>query len=159
MTIYQTAFAKGTRIMPEPDGSEVMSVRMEFSLTAALAATDVVEFGFLPQNCVPIDWMIDNDDLDSGATITTDFGILTAAGTAVSAATADGGAKWLTASAQLQAPLATSLLRPLTNAHLRVVPDAVTKRKIGMVIIAGPSTAVTGLIGVTLMYRGAYLGQ
>lgn len=153
MAILKTDYAKGFLHMPEPAGAEVVSVRMEFNLAAALAAADVVEFGFLPQNCMPVDYMIDNDDLDTGATATFDFGILTAAGTAVSAAAADGGAKWLTASAALQGVTNT---RPTISAHTRVQADPTTARKIGMVMAAGPTTASAGKIGVTFSYRAAH---
>jgi hypothetical protein len=156
MAVFQTDYAKGIRPMPIAQGAEVLAVRMEFNLTAALAAADIVEFGFLPEDHLPVDYLIDNDDLDTGATITTDFGILTAAGTAVSAAAADGGAKWLTASALLQAATNT---RPTSNSHTRCSPAATTRRKVGMVIVAGPSTSTTGKIGVTLFYRAATYGQ
>lgn len=155
MTIYQTDYAKGVRQMPVAKGSELLAVRMKFALVAALAAADVIEFGFLPEDHVPVDYVIDNDDLDSGATITADVGLLTAAGTAVSAAAADGGAKWLTASTGLRA---AGLTGPTGVAHTRVAPSATSRRKVGMVIAAGPSTATTGEIGVTLFYRAAAYG-
>lgn len=155
MAVLQTDYAKGIRPMPVAQGAEVIAVRMEYSLAAALAAADVIEFGFLPEDHVPVDYMIDNDDLDAGATITADFGLLTAAGTAVSAVAADGGAKWLTASALLQTATNT---RPTANTHTRVTPSATSRRKVGMVIAAGPSTASTGKIGVTLFYKAAAYG-
>jgi len=155
MAILQTDYAKGIRPMPVAQGAEVIAVRMEYSLAAALAASDVIEFGFLPADHVPVDYLIDTDDLDSGATITTDFGLLTSAGTAVSTATADGGAKWLSADTGLRS--ATNL-RPTANTITRVQPSS-SNRKVGMVIAAGPSTATTGKIGVTLLYRAAKYGQ
>jgi hypothetical protein len=155
MTIYQTDYAKGVRQMPQPMGSEVVNVRMEFALSAALGANDVVEFGFLPQDCVPVDFEIDSDDLDSGTTATVDFGLLTAAGTAVSDAAADGGAKWLTADDALQT---ASFTRAASQAHKRVVASSTTARKIGMVLAAGPTTAATGKIGVSFSYRAAHHG-
>lgn len=155
MAVLKSDYAKGVRPMPVARGAEVIAVRMQYALAAALAAADIIEFGFLPEDHVPVDYFIDNDDLDSGTTITADFGILTAAGTAVSALAADGGAKWLTASTLLQA---AGLTRSSGVAHTRVVPSSSTRRKVGMVIAAGPSTASTGTIGVTLLYRASHYG-
>lgn len=155
MAVFQTDYAKGIRPMPVAQGAEIISVRMEFSLTAALAAADIIEFGFLPADHVPVDYVIDNDDLDSGATVTTDFGILTSAGTAVSTAAADGGAKWESAGTWLRGVVPA---RPVTNPVFRVEPSS-ANRKVGMVMAAGPSTASSGKIGVTLTYRAAHYGD
>lgn len=155
MAVLKSDYAKGIRPMPIARGAEVLAVRLTYALAAALAANDVIEFGFLPEDHVPVDYFIDNDDLDTGATITADFGLLTAAGTAVSAVAADGGAKWLTASALLQT---AGLTRSAGVAHTRVTPSASSRRKVGMVIAAGPSTAVAGIIGVTFLYRASHYG-
>ena len=69
MAILQTDYAKGIRPMPIAQGAEVISVRMAFALAAVLAAADVIEFGFLPADHVPVDYIIDTDDLDSGTTV------------------------------------------------------------------------------------------
>lgn len=155
MAILQTDYAKGIRPMPIAQGAELISVRMAFVLAAALAAADVIEFGFLPADHVPVDYIIDTDDLDSGTTVTTDFGILTSAGTAVSALTADGGAKWLTADTFMRG---VTNQRPTASPMFRTLPSS-ANRKIGMVMIAGPTTASSGIVGVTLMYRAAKYGQ
>lgn len=158
MAILKTDYAKGVRPMPIAKGSEVVSVRMVLVLAAALAAADVIEFGFLPEDHVPVDYFIDNDDLDTnvGPTLAADFGLLTAAGTAVSAAAADGGAKWLAASTTLQG---AALTRPAGVAHTRVTPSSTGRRKVGMVITTGPATGVAaGNIGVTFLYRAANQG-
>lgn len=153
MAIYKTDNAAGIRPAPESDDVCLVSVRAEFSLSAALAAADVVQLAELPAGFVVTDFILDCDDLDAGATVTADLGVLDAAG-AVSAAAADGG-KWLTADTSLRAASVTRM-----SAQSVAVQQAILRmsksdspRKIGLNIVAGPTTASSGKIGLTLTYR------
>src|SRR5262249_4243576 len=121
-----------------------------------LANGDTFFACFLPDQCIPVDWTLDVDDLDSNGTptIAFDFGILTAAQTGVSTATADGGAKWASAATTAQAGGA---LRPTTVATWRP-QSALANRAVGLVLSAGAATFQAGKIGVTLTYRQAYQG-
>ena len=65
MATFKSAYATGVKKMPTPAGSEVVSVRMVVALTTAAAGNDMVQFGELPEDCIPVDWMLDYDDLGS----------------------------------------------------------------------------------------------
>ena len=157
MTTQKSDYAKGLRQFPFPGGSESVSVRAEITLTAALAGVgDILQFGELPDGCVVTDWSIDSDDLDTGATLAVDFGLLTAAGTAVSAAAADGG-KWLAASTALQAASFTRMSAgtvAVQTAIARMAP-ATGKRMVAAVTTAAGAGGVGNKIGVSLTYRAA----
>lgn len=159
MSTLKTKFINGQEPMPTPVGSEVVSVRMEYDLAAALAASDVLEFGLLPAGCVPVDWDIDTDQLDTNGTPTlaADIGILDSAGTAISTAAADGGGKWASA---LAVGHAAALTRAATIYHKRVTSDDVNDRTVAAVISTGPATgAASGKIALTLSYRAAYQSE
>jgi len=159
MALKQTDYATGVRPMPVAKGSEILSVRMEYSLAAALALNDVIEMGLLPEDHVPVDWDVDTDDLDTNGApaIAFDVGILNAGKTAVSTAAADGGAKW---AAGLTTAQAGGLVRAAATAHKRVTPSPTSRRSVGLVIGTGPATgAATGKIALTLHYRAAKYGQ
>lgn len=156
MATVKSDFAKGLRQLPQPSGSETVSARMQITLAAAIGAADILQFGELPDGCVVEGWVVDNDDLDTGATLALDLGILDAAGTAVSAAAADGG-KWLAASTVAQAAAVTRASAgtvAVQTAMLRMAP-AVTKRMLGAVATAAGAGGVGNKIGLTVSYRAA----
>jgi len=158
MSLLQTNYAKGIYPMPTADDSDVIAVRMEYSLAAALALNDVIEMGPLPADHVPVDCVLDADDLDTNGapTITLSVGILNAGKTAISTAAADGGAAWIAASTVAQAG---GLVRPTVSAITRVAPDAANDRPMGVLVAAGPATgAATGKVGLTVMYRASSYG-
>lgn len=158
MALLQTLYAVGTIPMPIPKGPEVVSARLVYDSTilANFAINDVIELGFLPADCVPVDWIIDNDDMDSSGSpaVVIDFGILNAGKTAVSTATADGGAKWLTGSTQLQA---AGVLRATTVPTWRTLPSS-SARSIGIVVTTASATFAEGKVAVTFKYRAARQG-
>lgn len=146
----------GTRPMPDPMGSEVVSIRVTAQIDGQGAIGDVVQLCKLPAGCLPIDWEIDTDLL--GATMTLDFGVIIA--NAVSAAAADGG-KWLTASAGLQAAAfieRRAQTAAVVTALARMTPGN-AERALGFVVIAaGTTSAVAAIVGLKLTYRAAYTG-
>jgi hypothetical protein len=155
MALRKTDHAAGTKIMPTPTtADDTMSVRMEYSLGGAVIANgDVIYFGDLPENCVVVDWAIDNDDLDAGATLSGDLGILNAAKTAVDTAAANGGA-WLSNSTSLQAAAFTRMSAQTVAIQTAIarMTASQTPRPVGFVAEAAGNTT-TGLIGLTLTYR------
>lgn len=157
MATLKSDFAKGLLQLPQPSGSEVISVRMAIDVAALIAIGDVLQFGQLPDGCVVTDWIIDNADVDTGNTLTVDLGLLNAAGTAISSAAADGG-KWLTASTALQAASATRFsaqTAAIQTALLKMTKTAAA-RMIAMVgIAAATSTVLPGQVGLTVSYRAA----
>lgn len=156
MATLKTSYASGIYPMPIAQGAEIITVRLVYNLAAVLAISDVVQFGFLPQDHVPVDYVIDNDDLSSTAAGAFDFGLLDATGLAVSSAAADGGAKWLTASTVVQAAAFT---RASTSSHLRVTPSSTSARIIGAVMTAACTVTTTGVFAVLFSYKAAAYGQ
>lgn len=158
MALTQSDLAKGILQMPEPQGGEILSVKAKFTVTPAAAL--VLELGQLPVGCVPTDWIIDADDLDSGATVTFDFGILTAAKTAVDTGATSGGAAWLAASTLAQAG---GVVRPTTKATFRTAartstptgdtPAAAQLRSVGLLFTGTFAGAQSGDIEIQLDYR------
>jgi hypothetical protein len=137
-----------------PAGSEVVAVRFAVDLTTAdLAVNRIGEIGVLPAGCVPVQMIVDSDDLDTNATptIAMSFGVLNAAGTALSTAADDGGAAWATGVTVGQAGGAVV---PMSRA-LQRVNQAQADRKIGVSVTAGAATAAAGTLGLTLLYRAA----
>lgn len=159
MAIIKSAYRNGSKNMPTPSGPEVVTVYTEVALTAAqVAAGNVVQCFDLPANCLPVGYAINNDDLDSGATPTlvADFGILDAAGVAISIAAADGGDEWIDGSAALQAAALT--LHTASRASfdvLKSVQKSDVDRIVALVIMVAPATAAAGGVGVEFSYRAA----
>ena len=164
MALTQSEYASGIYAMPEPSGAEVLSIKKKFTVTPAAAM--VLELGQLPVGCIPVDWVIDTDDLDSGATITFDFGILVAAKTSVDTGATSGGAAWLAASTLAQAG---GVVRPTTNATFRTAartstptgdtPAAAQLRSVGLAFTGTFAGAQAGDIEITLHYRAAHFGS
>lgn len=159
MALKQTNMALGITPQPTPKGSEEIAFRIEYdsAVGGALANGDVIEFCFLPEDCLPVDWSLDVDDLDSNGSPTIAFGVglLNAGKTAVSTAGADGGAAWAAAQTTAQAG---GVLRPSTVATWRCSP-LTTRRSVGLVLTAGPATFQAGKVGFTFCYRQAYQGK
>ena len=144
----------GRKPVPTPAGAEVLATRFTLDLaTADLALNTIGLVGYLPAGCVPLDVYVDGTDMDSGAAaMVLQVGVLNAAGTALSAAAADGGGQWGATTAANTA--FTQRLTFAGNAMASVV-KASTDRQIGVLVATAPTTAVAGTLGVTLLYRAA----
>lgn len=134
----------------------VIACRREFSLTEALEDNDVIYFGDLPAGHVPVDVIVDADELDTGVdAIVLEAGLLNAGKTAVDT-TASGGASWIGGSTLGQA---AGIARATGVAITRVAVDNVNDRAYGVQVTTAPGTgATTGKIGFTLLYRAAVFG-
>lgn len=157
MPILKNDFSNGIKMQPIGADSDVVSMRLEYDLAAALVLNDVLDLGFLPAGHVPVDVMMLSDDVDTGATplIILSCGILNAAKTAISSAAADGGAAWIVSSTVGQAG---GLVRPTTVAIGRVATSE-SPRSVGIHITAAPATGTaTGKIGLILSYRPSCYG-
>ncbi len=135
-----------------PAGTEVVAVRYELDLTTGdLALNTIGQIGLLPAGCVPVDLLIDGDDLDTGAAaLVMQFGIWDGAGANLSVLAADGGKHWGTSTA-----VNTDFLQRITpngNAMSRVLP-AQADRRLGVKVTTAPTTPAAGKLGVTLLYR------
>lgn len=157
MARINSPFAAGQLQVPtNASGNVECHVRAEITLAAAVASGDVLAFLPLPAGYVVTDWALDNDDCDTGTTLAVDLGCLTAAGTAVSSAAADGG-KWLTASTALQAAAYTAASAgsaAVKTALARMTP-ASTDRMIALVATAAGAGGVGAKIGLSVTLKSA----
>lgn len=155
-TYYQTNSGKGTHPAPIGAESELLAVRVEFNLSAALVLNDIIEMMVLPADHVLRDFIVDCDDLDTNGapTIKLDAGIMSGTpGTVDLARTV--GTEILAADTIAQTG---GLVRLTNKASVRVAP-ASTDRSIGVKVNTAPATgAATGKIGITMMYSPARYG-
>lgn len=164
MANFQSDYAKGLRPMPTPQGAEMVCVRMLVAVSAALAANDILEFGELPVDCVPVDYILDPTDIDSASGTTISLGIANAGKTDLDTSADNGGAVWLSASTAGQTGV---LARPTTRACVSSAPrqpnpssgsPAGAQLRMVAAKIAAVGTSVAGTVGLTLMYRAAHYG-
>jgi len=154
MANHKSDYAKGIRQMPVAGGSELVSIRMEVSLPASHALNDIVEFGELPQDHVPVDFVLDSAALAASAMVLA-VALLNAGKTDLSADADDGGASWLTGST---IGVAGGIARPTVRAMWLTKPKPATKRMVGAKITTGGVTPAAGVLALTLIYRAAAHG-
>lgn len=120
-----------------------------FSLPAALAAGDTVDFLYLPARCVPSGLTIAPDDLDSGTTATYKVGIYDP--TAGNPTSDDD--VFISTSASMQTGTTVVAAHSATNNFLDLAP-ADYDRILRLTMVAGPTTASTGKVRALFTYRG-----
>jgi hypothetical protein len=131
------------------DGAEVLAVRATYSLAAALAAGDIVQMMPLPAGFVPVDFILDSDDLDTNGTptIAFDVGLIDTNGNV--------GQEVFAATPVAQAG---GVVRPTAKTAFRVAPSD-SDRMIAIKVATGPATGTTsGIIGLTMKYRTSVYG-
>lgn len=148
----------GSVPMSSAMGKETIHVYESLSLAVGdITISSVIQFFILPAGCLPVNYRIAPTDMDAGGApvLAADFGILNAAGTAVSSTAADGG-KWLTASAALLTAALVSSDASLAawNAIHGVTVSSVD-RVVGFVITTAAQTAAAGTLAVELAYKSA----
>lgn len=151
MALNKSAHAKGIIPTPVAAGCEVVVCRAEFALSADLAANDIIQMMDLPAGHVPIDIILDTDDL--GTTGAVSVGLLNSGKTDLDT-TASGGAAWLTSGDVATAATGLRADAGGLRAMSRCAADASANRAIG-IKIATDTTATSGTIGLTLLYRSA----
>jgi len=154
MANHKSDYAKGMRPMPVAGGSEIVSIRMVVALPATHALNDIVEFGELPEDHVPVDFVLDSAALAASAMVLA-VGLLNAGKTDLSADADDGGASWLTGSV---IGVAGGVARPSVRAMWTTKPKAATKRMLGAKITTGGVTPAAGDLALTISYRAAHHG-
>lgn len=153
--LLQSLTDKGTRPMPVSSGSDVLAVREKIALTVSPGAGDILAMLDLPADHMPVDVILDTDDLDGATpTLTLDVGVLNAAKTDIDVTAPSGGGKWITASTIGQTG---GLVRPTTKEITRVTPT-VANRKVGVRVAAAATNFQAGDVGLTLLYRAAHHG-
>lgn len=147
-------YITGRKPVPNSQGAEVIATRFELDMaTADLALNTIGQIGVLPAGHVPVDVLVDADDLDSGAAaMVLQVGIWDGSGASLSVATADGGAHWGVTTA-----VNTAFMQRLTpnGAAMARVQKSESDRKLGVKVGTAPTTAVAGKLGVTLLSRPA----
>jgi hypothetical protein len=137
------------------EAGDVVSVRGEFSLAAALVVNDIIEMGWLPANCVPVDVIVDTDDLDTGTAAVLEAGIVGDPFRGTAADTTDTNA-FIDASTVGQAG-GIARMNVVTGPRLASVSRP---RRFGIKVATAPTTsATTGKIGMTLLYRPKLKGE
>lgn len=160
MATIKSEYATGVLPAPIPVAQEVLSVKASVSLVAAdLLAGNVIDLAVLPADCVPVGYVLSSTDLDTNvaAAVTLDFGILNAAGNAISTDAADGGDEWIDGSTLGQAGgIALHTASKAAYDVLGAVQASDEDRKVAVVIAVAPATAAsTGTVGVELLYKAA----
>ena len=151
MALHKTSHAKGVNPIPVAVACEVVAHRAKFSVSAALALGDIIHMTFLPAGHVPVDVSLDSDDL--GSTGDVSVGILNADKTDIDTV-ASGGAAWITAGDVNAAAGGLRADAAGLRALSRVAPDQDSDRAVG-IKIAEATTATSGEIGLTILYRAA----
>jgi hypothetical protein len=138
-----------------PAGSELVTVNFELALPVGdLALNTIGQIGVLPAGCIPVEVRVYGTDLDTGAGAGVyEVGVLDAAGTAFSAAAADGGASWGNTGAAVATAFDKSLTRTLNS--MSTVAATSADRRIGLKVATAPTTPAAGTIGVSMTYRAA----
>lgn len=155
MAFYQSKELTERRPALNPrSASEVVSVRAEFDLSAVLALNDLIEMAILPANCVPVDFVLDCDDISTAADVTLDVGVMAGTVGDTTPGNRTTGAEVFAASTVGQAG---GLVRPTLKTATRIAP-ATVDRAIGIKVAAAATATATGKIGLTMFYRSARYG-
>lgn len=149
MALKKTDNANGVIPTPVAVGCELVVCRAQYVLTADLSAGDLIQMMDLPAGHVPVDIILDNDALAAG---TVSVGILNSGKTDLDT-TASGGAAWLTGGAVTSANGLRGDAAGL-RAMSRCPVSQNANQPIGIKIVTD-TTAVSGTIGLTLLYRSA----
>lgn len=144
MALKQSQHALGQQPTPIPVGSQLCACRMSYTLTADLAVNDIIHMGFLPANCVPVDAILDTDNL--GASSTVHVGLLTDAKDNIT------GSNWMTSAATYAATGCRADAAGLLA--MARVAGSNSHRAVG-IKVGVDTTATSGTIGLTLLYRPA----
>ncbi len=125
---------------------EVIAQRGYVSLTAAQVVVDnIIKLVKLPAGCVPVDLVVDFDELDSNAspTTTATFGILNA----------DGDALATSAGSLTTTQLGAGGLSAATTTAFKRLSATTSDRYIAVILGGTVATAAAGVLGATLSYR------
>ncbi len=139
MALYKSETATGRKPVFSLIDATGGQLRYEYVITANLAAGDVIHMGNLPANrVVPLSALLISDDLDSNGTptITLSAGVLNADKTAIGAGPND---QWFSA---VNIGQTGGIARPTTNAVFATGPSEFVQRPLGVVVVAGPATAL-----------------
>ncbi|SFV31347.1 hypothetical protein SAMN05216456_1312 [Devosia crocina] len=147
--IIQSSAAKGIDNIPFPaSAGEVVAKRYSIAVTAAmLVANNIFEIAPLPAGCVPREFILDTDDLDTGTALTFDVGLMSGEfGDRDQARTCDDIILDGTNVGQ-----AGGVARPTLKSAYRI-GQSTQNRSIGVKVATAPAGAQGGTIGLTVFY-------
>lgn len=134
--------------------------------TAINLTNNVFQLGVLPAGCVPVGYVVEIDGIDSGVGLVWDFGIqaytlsnnVPTYSAAISTATADGAAKWISGSTSGRSSTGAIALHTASKATydvLAAVTPVEYDRVISLVLTTQAATAVQGNVQAELWYQQA----
>lgn len=152
MTTYtstKAAVTGGQSPSVEPDClCDTVSIRGEVDIpVAGLLLGDILEMVKLPAGCIPVDFIVDSDDMDANGAPTLAMSVGFTAGTA---------AEFRAAGALAQA---AGIQRMDSNLVSRIAADKSVERVVGLKVTTAAATAAAGKVGFTLLYRAASFGE
>ncbi len=150
MAIIQSDWAKLIRPYPFPQfAAHVVQARFFIAVTAAqLVLNNIFEIAPLPAGCVPVDLVLDCDDIDTATGAVLDVGIMSGAFADPDQARTIG-AEFVSGSTLGQTG---GVFRPTLVSAFRVGANSNLHRSIGVKVATAPTTPVAGSIGLTLSY-------
>lgn len=155
-SILQTkAIANGYPAVTPAGAQDLVAATATYTTAAALELNDVIEMLELPPGCVPVDVILDTEDLDSGTTLTLDVGIMAGDVGDTTVANRTTGAEFIAASTVGQAG---GVARAAVAGFTRIAPSD-SRRSVGVKAKAAPAGAGPGSkVTLTLFYRPAIHG-
>lgn len=151
--VYQSqSIANGANGYPEITSSgahDLVAVTERFAVSAAIDIGDVFEAIVLPPGYVPVDVILDADDLDSGTTLTLTVGILDGDVGDTTVANRTNGAEFIVASNVGQAG---GVARANVAGFTGIEPSD-KRRSIGVTAAAAATGAEEGELRLTVLYR------
>lgn len=148
-TALKTARITNNQPAPTADQNGVIAVRAEYSLLAALVINDTIDFAKIPAGHVPVDVILDSDDIDSGAGAIFQVGLRAANGTTDDPDAFIKDSNVGQAGGVARANVATAFR----------IGSHTADRNVYLTVSTAPATSATsGKIGVTVLYRPAHRG-
>ncbi|NCC41552.1 MAG: hypothetical protein EOM21_19460 [Gammaproteobacteria bacterium] len=151
--VYKTDWATGVKPMPLPSGPEVVNVLLSKTMTAAevdaLGVDDLVVMGYLPEDCVLVNAIFLDTDLDTGDALDLDFGVINAAEDDLATKIAD-------------APLVAGTRHVTTLTHtsatLTLSSTSAARKYLAYQVDVVAHTPAAGTLYVSLSYRNKHHG-
>lgn len=142
MSIFQSDWAKIRRQAPTADcAGDVVSEKFDFTVTANVGTTDIIELGILPAGHTVVDATLITDDLGAG---TIDVGLMSGTVGSTDAARTSGN--------ELFAAAADNSVVRLSQAGAFSIAPSDVHRSIGVKVSAAV-TAANQKISLVLSYR------
>lgn len=150
--LYHSKYARGSLRAPTPENAgEVVAHRFEYNVTGDEVLDDIIELAPLPAYMRVVDMVIDSDDLDDGAALALDVGVMS--GKLGESLDEDGNAR--TCGAEFfdgdTVGQAGGVSRMALATGYRVAPVD-HDRAIGVKIAAAAGTGKAGKVAVTVLY-------